>query len=311
MTQKILFTTMLQNIHIHKAATFSGHKDCIYALEKETNETFFSAGSDGFVVRWSISKPDEGELIAQVASSVYALHYLPFENQLLVGQNHEGIYKIDLSNNAIIQSAKITTSQIFDIKSSNKYILIATGDGLLVSLSRQDLSVVSKIKLSEKSIRCIAINPLHGTYAVGCSDFSIQIFSFSGNQLLHRLEAHSNSVFSLAYSPDGKYLISGSRDAALKIWETENYQLHQSIPAHLFAVNNILFSENGQYFATASMDKTIKLWNADSFRLLKVIDKARHASHTTSVNKLLWLGNELVSASDDKKIFLWQIEGLV
>ena len=302
---------MLQTLHIAKVATFSGHKDCIYVLEKETNGTFFSAGSDGFVVRWNLSKPEEGELIAQVANSVYAMHHLPQENHLLVGQNHEGVYKIDLANNAIIQSAKMTTSQIFDIKSSDKYILVATGDGLLVLLSRQDLSVVSKIKLSEKSIRCIAINPLHGTYAVGCSDFSVQIFSFASNRLLHKLDGHKNSVFSVAYSPNGKYLLSTGRDAAIKIWDTDHYQLHQTIPAHLFAVNNILFSENGKYFATASMDKTIKLWNADSFRLLKVIDKARHASHTTSVNKLLWLGNALVSASDDKKIFLWQIDGLL
>lgn len=299
---------MFKISHVTKKATFLGHKDCIYALEKETGETFFSAGSDGLVVRWHISKPDKGELVATVPNSVYALHFLEKENHLLVGQNHEGVYRIDLQNNVIIQSAKITSSQIFDIKTSDKYVLIATGDGYLIILSRLDLSVISKIKLSEKSARCIAINPHDGTYAIGFSDFTIQLYSFVDNHFLHRLEAHKNSVFSLRFSPDGRYLLSAGRDAALKIWDTEKFLLTQSIPAHLFAVNDIQYREDGKYFATASMDKTIKIWDSLTFRLLKVIDRARHESHSTSVNKILWLNNGLVSASDDKKIFMWEIQ---
>jgi hypothetical protein len=41
---------------------------------------------------------------------------------------------------------------------------------------------------------------------------------------------------------------------------------------------------------------------------LKVIDKARHAGHGTSVNKLLWTPNRLLSASDDRSISAWDIE---
>ena len=299
---------MFKISQVIKKAEFLGHKDCIYALEKETEETFFSAGSDGLVVRWHVAKPEEGELVANVANSVYALHYLKNEHQLLLGQNHEGVYKIDLQNNAIIQSAQITSSQIFDIKTSGKYVLIATGDGYLIILSRLDLSVISKIKLSEKSARCIAINPHHGTYAVGFSDFSIQIYSVVDNRFIHRLQGHKNSVFSLRFSPDGRYLLSAGRDAALKIWDTEKFLLEQSIPSHLFAVNDIQYREDGKYFATASMDKTIKIWDGLTFRLLKVIDKARHGNHSTSVNKIIWLNNDLISASDDKKIYMWEMQ---
>jgi WD40 repeat protein len=57
------------------------------------------------------------------------------------------------------------------------------------------------------------------------------------------------------------------------------------------------------------MDKSIKVWDAQAFRLLKVIDKARHAGHGTSVNKLLWTNfdDQLLSASDDRSISVWQI----
>lgn len=299
---------MSNPIQIIKVSSFLGHKDCIYALEKSAAGSFFSAGTDGMVVQWNIANPAEGELVANVASSVYALHYLPIENQLLVGQNHEGIYQIDLATKSILKSAKITTSQIFDIKTSDKYVLAATGDGQIILLAREDLSVISKLKLSDKSARMIAVNPSHGSYAVCFSDFSIRIFSFDGHQISHHLTGHLNSVFSIAFSPDGRYLLSGSRDATVKIWDAEkDYTLHQSIPAHLFAINDIKFNNSGNLFATASMDKTIKIWDSQTFRLLKVIDKARYESHRTSINKILWHDNQLLSASDDKSLMLWAI----
>lgn len=60
------------------------------------------------------------------------------------------------------------------------------------------------------------------------------------------------------------------------------------------------------------MDKSIKIWEAATFRLLKVIDRARHAGHGTSVNKLLWLEyhDRLISASDDRTVSIWAVDPL-
>jgi WD40 repeat protein len=57
------------------------------------------------------------------------------------------------------------------------------------------------------------------------------------------------------------------------------------------------------------MDKSIKVWDSEKLKLLKVIDRARHAGHGTSVNKVLWTSyqNQLLSASDDRTISVWNI----
>jgi WD40 repeat protein len=299
-------------IDVEKTATLTGHRDCIYALEKGGSDNyFFSAAGDGMVVLWNLENPENGELIAKVENSVYALKYLAEKHQLLIGHNFQGIHLIDVESKKELHSAAITDSYIFDIAVFQNKIFVATGDGTLVVLSLEDLSTIIKIKLSDQSIRSIALSPDNKYIALGFSDSFIRILDSTSLALLYEIEAHKNSVFALVFSPDGKYLLSGSRDAHLKIWSViERFELKETIVAHMFAINDIAYSPDGQYFATCSMDKSIKIWSADEFRLLKVIDKARYAGHGTSVNKLYWTTYQelLISCSDDRSISVWDID---
>jgi WD40 repeat protein len=188
-------------------------------------------------------------------------------------------------------------------------VLIGTGDGMLHSVDIENLQILSQVLVSARSVRTIALNPVNGDIAIGSSDYSIRIYD---RFLLKKKEwvAHSNSVFTLRFTPDSKFLISGSRDARLKVWDVErDYSLAEEVVAHLYAINHLDFSPDGKHFVTCSMDKSIKVWKTDDFRLLKVIDRSRHAGHGTSVNKLLWTShhNLLLSASDDRTISVWQI----
>ena len=299
-------------IQVQKIDTFSGHRDSVYALQPTfTAERFFSAGGDGLVVQWDLTRPDWGEVVAQVPASIYALSYHDLTGHLWIGQNYEGIQIINPQNKQIISSINLTNAAIFDIQFFEDKAFLALSDGILLVLDQVHLAVRKHIKASTQSARCIAVNASSREIAVGYSDHSIRIFDTDDFSLKYTLQAHTNSVFTVCYSPDGQFLLSGSRDAHLKIWEVKNnYVLHQDIVAHLFAINHIVYSPDQQWIATCSMDKSIKIWEADTFKLKKVIDRARHAGHGTSVNKLLWTAYEqqLVSGSDDKRISVWSIK---
>lgn len=301
-------------LQVQKIDTFSGHRDCVYALQSsEVSKHFFSAGGDGLVVQWDLSRPDWGEVLAQVPASVYALAYDFDRNRLWLGQNYEGIQVIDPQNKQVVNSAQLTSAALFDIQFFENQAFAALSDGVVMVMSRKEFAVRKYLKASAQSARCIAVNSKSREIAVGYSDHLIRIFGADSLELKHTLVSHTNSVFSLQYSPDGNYLLSGSRDAHLKVWEVWNsYQLHKDIPAHLFAINHIVFSPDSLLFATCSMDKSIKVWDASTFRLLKVIDRARHAGHGTSINKLLWtdFNGQLISAGDDRRIAVWEIKSL-
>ncbi len=298
-------------IKVEKLHSLTGHRDCVYTLASSNNaDQFFSAGGDGMVVRWDLNKPEEGDLIAKLPNSIYAVHAIPKSSFLIAGHNYEGIHVLDWKNKTEVSSLKLSSAAIFDIKSFENDLLIASGDGILTIVDLENLVVKKKLLISEKSARVVAINPLAGEVAVGFSDHFIRIFSLGDYQLKYEIEAHQNSVFALSYTADYKYLISGSRDARLKAWDVSSgYKQAGEVAAHLFAINNISFSPSGEHFATCSMDKSIKVWKTDELKLLKVIDKARHAGHGTSVNKLLWtsFNNQLISASDDRTVSVWDI----
>lgn len=300
----------MTQVQIKRLHSLTGHRDAVYTLHPAAESShFFSGSGDGMVVRWNLAAPENGELVAKLPNSVYALHYLPAMDVLVAGHNYEGIHLLDWQNKKELASLKLTTAAIFDIQSLRDKLVVASGDGMVSLIDLKTLAVLQKIKASERSARTIAVHSSRGEIAVGFSDFFIRVFD-EDLSLKYEWRAHQNSVFTLRYSPDGETLLSGSRDARLKAWAVaEGYEKAEEIVAHMYAINHIEFSPDGKHFVTCSMDKSIKVWDANALKLLKVIDRARHAGHATSVNKLLWTdhNNQLLSASDDRSISVWQI----
>jgi WD40 repeat protein len=300
----------MSKIQVTRLHSLTGHRDSIYTLQPSSESSkFFSSGGDGMVVLWDQKYPESGQLIAQLPSPIYAMHFQSKSDTLIVGQNHQGIHVLDWKNKKEIASLQLTKAPIFDMQSVGEYLVVASGDGSVAMVDLEKMVIVGRVQVSEKNARTIAINDATGDVAVGYSDYYIRIFD-SSLKLKQEWKAHDNSVFTLRYSPDQKFLISGSRDARLKLWDCEvNYVQAEQIVAHMYAINHLDFSPDGKHFVTCSMDKSIKVWDMETLKLMKVIDKARHAGHGTSVNKLLWTGfnNQLISASDDRSISLWQI----
>ncbi|UBM58309.1 WD40 repeat domain-containing protein [Marinilongibacter aquaticus] len=293
---------------VEKIEAFTGHRDAVYTVVGENGQTFFSGSGDGMVVEWDSQKPDIGKPLAQFKNSVYAIRLDAERKELWVAENYEGLRVFDLENRKEKANIALQKTAYFDIQLYEDLCFVAGGDGVISIIDREHMAFKKHLKLSDKSVRCIAINPVEREFAAGYSDNLIRTFDLQSLAYKKQIEGHTNSVFTLQYGPRFEQLYSAGRDARIKNWSLlEGYQLNQEVVAHMYAINHLAFSPNGDFFATCSMDKSIKLWQTENMRLLKVIDRARHAGHGTSVNKLLWLNeNHLVSASDDRSLSLWK-----
>lgn len=299
------------NVQIQKLATITGHNDCVYTLAGGARPSqFFSGAGDGMIVLWDQTDTENGQLIAKLPNSVYALHYFRPSNVLVAGHNYDGIHILDWENKKELGSLQLSKAAIFDIQSSGNKVFIGSGDGTIHKVEVDSLRIVSRVQASEKSARTIAVNENLGEVAVGFSDNFVRVFELDTMALKHEWVAHKNSVFTVRYTPDGSHLVTGSRDARLKVWDaTAGYKQAAEVVAHLFAINHLEFSPDAKHFVTCSLDKSIKVWDANELRLLKVIDRARHGGHRTSVNKVLWTHHhdQLLSAGDDRTIAVWHI----
>ncbi|MDQ3292433.1 MAG: WD40 repeat domain-containing protein, partial [Bacteroidota bacterium] len=209
-----------RTIQVQKITTFTGHRDAVYSLEKsDKDEVFFSAAGDGMVVAWNLENSGNGELIAQVPTSVYALRYVPSKDWLLLGHNHNSLQVINLSKKEVLATIALPPVAIFDIIWSEKtqLIYVALGDGGLAVADANTFTLKNLIKLSSKSARCLALNEITQEIAIGFSDHVIRVLDLTTLALKFEFSSHTNSVFTVTYSPDGRFLLSGSRDAHLKV----------------------------------------------------------------------------------------------
>jgi len=296
---------------IQQIASLTGHRASIYTLvQGDLPSEFLSGGGDGWVVHWDLANTEKAKVLAKVEGNIFSLLYVPEKQLLLAGNMYGGLHWISLDKKQDLRNIAHHKNGIYDIRYVNNHIYTAGGDGKLSKWESEAMRPIETFQLTAESLRSLAYNEAQQEWAVGASDNAIYLL---GNDLniKKRIEnAHENSVFTVKYSPDGKYLLSGSRDAHLKVWDIANdFKLKSAQPAHWFTVNDIVYHPEGHLFATASRDKTIKIWAADTFKLLKVIDTARNGCHINSVNKLLWTAHEntLISCSDDRTIMLWHV----
>ncbi|WDD32958.1 AAA-like domain-containing protein [Nostoc sp. UHCC 0926] len=135
--------------------------------------------------------------------------------------------------------------------------------------------------------------------------FSLQrILSSTNIREQNRFEGHSEEVFSVVFSPDGKTLASASRDNTIKLWNLDTGKEITTLTGHSSWVNSVVFSPDGKTLASASRDNTIKLWNLHTGKEITTL-----TGHSSWVNSVVFSpdGKTLASASRDNTIKLWNL----
>jgi WD40 repeat protein len=116
---------------------------------------------------------------------------------------------------------------------------------------------------------------------------------------------HYASVKSVAFTPDGKFLLSGSRDKTIKLWELATGRELRSYLGHTSTINDIAVSSDGKFFISSCADETARMWNIESGELIRTFQG--HKDLLTSV-ALSHDNKYLVTAGYDWEAHLWEVK---
>ncbi|KAG0489287.1 hypothetical protein HPP92_008098 [Vanilla planifolia] len=151
-------------------------------------------------------------------------------------------------------------------------------------------------------------------YAVACSPIDTSLVASGGKDdkgflwvvgsagALLELQGHGDTVSSVAFSYDGKFLASGSYDGVVQVWDTSLLSLKCRFESSGQGIEWLKWHPKGHLILAGSEDCSVWLWNVDKSILLNTF--YGHASSVTC-GDFTPDGKIICTGSDDASLWIW------
>ncbi|OKH12943.1 WD40 repeat domain-containing protein [[Limnothrix rosea] IAM M-220] len=123
-------------------------------------------------------------------------------------------------------------------------------------------ALLESLRATVRLRKLLASNPEAIAPATKLKVLSTLEQSYFGLQEKNRLEGHSDSVFDISISSNGRYLASAGRDHTVRLWNMEG-KLLQTMFGHTERVTRVVFAPDNQSLFSSSWDNTVKEWSLD------------------------------------------------
>jgi WD40 repeat protein len=118
------------------------------------------------------------------------------------------------------------------------------------------------------------------------------------------LHGHTETVYSIAFSPDGRHVLTGSFDKSLKLWDTATGKEFRSFggPAgHQNLVLSVAFSPDARMLASGGADNTVRIWESP------VAGPLREFAHASALGGVIVSpdGARVAGSGADGTVLVW------
>jgi len=137
--------------------------------------------------------------------------------------------------------------------------------------------------------------------------FFVQETSHRNAACIHVLHGHTERIWPVAFSRDGKRIASGSDDGTIRIWDAEMGEVvGKPIVGPTGVVNSVAFSPNGKLVVSGSSDRTAQIWDVVTGKPAR----EPFRGHSAAVVSVAFSsdGKHVVSGSFDGMLRKWDVD---
>ena len=295
-TDKILTGSDDNNINVYDTKTGAlraklvGHEGGVWALQYQGN-TLVSGSTDRSVRVWDIEKGEERQVFRGHTSTVRCLQIV---TPTKIGENAEGKPIMMPKYPLIITGSRDSTLRVWRLPKP---------EDAAFNQNEADADIdecpyfVRTLTGHQHSVRAIAAHA--DTLVSGSYDCTVRVWKISTGETVHRLQGHTQKVYSVVLDHARNRCISGSMDNMVRIWSLDTGSLIYTLEGHTSLVG--LLDLTCDRLVSAAADSTLRIWDPDNGQC-----KATLSAHTGAITCFQHDGQKVISGSD-RTLKLWNI----
>ena len=206
-------------------------------------------------------------------------------------------------------ASKTKTKPVYALAASQKGDVIAIGRfgsvELLDSSTRKTRHTINGIAGKPNAVLFSASGDALFVAAgdAGISGVAYQI-TVAGGKIARTFTGHTDALYAIAVSPDGKQLATGGYDQKIKLWDLATGRETSTIKGHNGSINALAYRPDGKVLASASSDRTVKLWTPATGTRLDTFSQPLKEQITLLFDRE---GKTLLAGGADSRIRQWRI----
>lgn len=292
---------VIWNVETGKAMNrLRGHTSSVSGLAFSSDGRLLASGAkDNMILLWNA---DSGLNFKSVSadSPVNCIAFSPDGLRVVAG----------LSDNSVkIWDSRESTLKTFGEHKAPVTCVAFSPNGKHIASGSEDRSVrlwnagtgqIMRLYEQPSFVHSICFGP-NGQWVATASGDMVRIWY--GERKPKTLSGHTDSVYGVACSPDGKYLASGSKDKTIRVWNVETGIELTTFSGHESFVSDIAFSPDGKRIISGAWDHTVRLWDVEA-----VTKPTTISGHTFISVDFCPDGKRIVTGSADNEVITWNVE---